>query len=264
VAKLVNIEKLSSSSHFDHRCRVKESTIHQVDPDSDTYPKVWIVVPVHTYPKYCDNDSSQQVTTNAINESRTVVAGNNSLQKVTTDAINESRTVVGDNDSLQKVTTNDINESRTVVADNNSLQKVPTDAINESHSVVGVNDSLPLQKVTTNDINESRTVVGDNDSLQKVTTNAINESQTVVQLKRKVKRLQRQLRFEKKKVVQFEQNLNRFLNDDQVRQLKKLNSASARAVKWSKDTIKSSLLIRCATGAKGYTYHGSTLRLTGI
>jgi len=108
-------------------------------------------------------------------------------------------------------------------------------------------------EVTTNTINDSQTTVGDNDSTQEVTTNAINESQTVVELKRKVKHLQRLLRLEKKKVVQFERNLNRFLNDDQVRHLK-LNSASARAMKWSNDTIKSSLKIRCATGAKGYTY----------
>ena len=76
---------------------------------------------------------------------------------------------------------------------------------------------------------------------------------TIVDLKRKVKHLQRLLRLEKKRVVQLERNLNHFLNDDQVQQLK-MKSASARTMKWSNDTIKSSLKIRCATGAKGFTY----------
>jgi len=110
-----------------------------------------------------------------------------------------------------------------------------------------------LQEVTTDTINESIAVVGDDSSSQEVATNAVNERQAVVELRRKVKHLQRLLRLEKKKVGQFECNLNRFLNDDQVQQLK-LKAGSAKAAKWSDKTVTSSLEMRSAIGAKGYDY----------
>ena len=164
--------------------------------------------------------------------------------------------IINDQSSCLKETTicKSVTDSETCIylsGYDDFLQVVPTNTgiINEFHIVVGHNN---LSQEVPSNSNESRPEVDDSDCSQEVTMHVcINESETIVDLKRKVKHLQILLRLEKKRVVQLERNLNRFLNDDRVQQLK---SASTRTVKWSNDTIKSSLKIRCATGAKGYTY----------
>jgi len=123
----------------------------------------------------------------------------------------------------------------------------------DSRSVNSSCDDNTSQEIATdcdNDASQDATTNCDNDTSQEVNA---KDSQRVVKLKRKLKHVQRQLRLEKKKNVEFERNLNRFLKEDQIQWLK-LNCSSGRAAKWSNDTIKSSLKIRCATGAKGYDY----------
>ena len=83
-----------------------------------------------------------------------------------------------------------------------------------------------------------------------------NAHPTLDDLKRKIKHLQRKLRFEHEKTLNMQKNISRFLNPDQLQFLKNKRAAPAKAniVKWSNKTIKDSLRTRCATGVQGYEH----------
>ena len=65
-----------------------------------------------------------------------------------------------------------------------------------------------------------------------------------------------QLRSFQKELQQMKRNLSSFVNEDQLRMLKKRNMSKNRnrGCRWSTDTIQKSLNIRYAVGKKGYEY----------
>ena len=70
-------------------------------------------------------------------------------------------------------------------------------------------------------------------------------------LRRKIRALRKQLCAERKRNDTVMRNVKRFLNPDQIRCL---GLKSRKSNRWSNETIKSALKIRCATGAQGYDH----------
>ena len=73
----------------------------------------------------------------------------------------------------------------------------------------------------------------------------------IKRLREQVRSLRRKLNAEKRCSQALTQNLKKFMNDDQVQCLR---LASRRAARWSNETVKKALQIRCATGAQGYSH----------
>jgi hypothetical protein len=80
---------------------------------------------------------------------------------------------------------------------------------------------------------------------------ASTDSHVVRRLRNQVRRLRIRLANERKRTANVTMNLKRFLNADQIKSLQLRSKKSAR---WSNETVKKSLQIRCATGTLGYIH----------
>jgi hypothetical protein len=117
-------------------------------------------------------------------------------------------------------------------------------------SSVEVPDCIVLDPLSQGQSSSQATI---SDSLsQFVAARSGDANALIASLRKRIRRLERKLRLACEKSANMKKNLSRFLNADQVDCLR--NKIKSKGMRWSNNTVKKSLQIRCATGVKGYNH----------
>jgi hypothetical protein len=124
------------------------------------------------------------------------------------------------------------------IAESRATEAVGVSECNESHS-------------QTEAISTSQATMSDSLS-QFIAAQSGNDKELIVSLRKRIRRLSRQLIVVRENAANLKKNLSRFLNADQIDSLSR--KAKSRGMRWTNSTLKKSLQIRCATGVKGYSH----------
>lgn len=115
---------------------------------------------------------------------------------------------------------------------------------------VEVADCIVLDPLS-QEVSFSQTTMSDSLS-QFVAAQNGNDKALIVSLRKRIRRISRQLKLARKQSATMKKNLGRFLNADQINSL--TYKAKSKGMRWTNITVKKSLQIRCATGVKGYNH----------
>lgn len=127
---------------------------------------------------------------------------------------------------------------------------------NEALSVVASDTAASVQVPVcimldplSQELSSSQATISDSLS-QFVAAQNRDDKALICSLRKRIRRLTRQLKLAREQSASMKTNLSKFLNADQIDSLNR--KAKSRGMRWSNSTVKKALQIRCATGVKDY------------